>query len=205
MVPIVPEVRTAYDWSKRALDIAIALGGLTLLAVLLPAILVGNLIANRGRLLYRQERHGRAGRRFRILKLRTMDAAWPEEVIEDWTVDDDDPRITRFGRMLRLTHVDELPQVLNVLRGQMSIVGPRPAAPRYVTELLAELPGYPSRQSVLPGITGWAQVKYGYAGDPVGAREKLQYDLYYVAHRSLGLDLRVMGLTVRTILGGRGR
>jgi lipopolysaccharide/colanic/teichoic acid biosynthesis glycosyltransferase len=120
-------------------------------------------------------------------------------------VDDDDPRITPFGRLLRALHVDELPQVVNVLRGELSIVGPRPSPLRYARELLEGRPGYDARLSVRPGVTGWAQVKYGYAGDAVGAQEKLAYDLYYVTHRSTAFDLRIMARTLRTLLGVRGR
>jgi lipopolysaccharide/colanic/teichoic acid biosynthesis glycosyltransferase len=192
----------AYHGVKRTLDVAVALIGLAALALVIPVVAVGNLVGNRGPLFYRQERVGQGKDHFLMLKFRTMRVAPPDARPDaDWTVDDADPRITSFGRFMRVTHLDELPQVVNVLKGELSIVGPRPAPLRYAAELLAPLPGYAARQSVLPGMTGWAQVKYGYAGDAEGAREKLQYDLWYVARRSLALDLRIIGRTLRTVAG----
>ncbi len=117
----------------------------------------------------------------------------------------DDPRITSFGRVLRTTHVDELPQVLNILRGDLAIVGPRPEQPRYVEELRAKLPFYDLRHLVHPGLTGWAQVKYGYAGDESDALEKLQYEFFYLRHQGMVFDLRIMGRTIRSVLGRGGR
>ena len=121
-----------------------------------------------------------------------------------WT-GEDDPRITRFGGVLRRTHLDELPQVVNILRGELSIVGPRPEQPRYVDELNEKLPFYSMRHLVRPGLTGWAQIKYGYAGDERDALEKLQYEFFYLRRQSLSLDLRIVGRTVRSVLGGDGR
>jgi lipopolysaccharide/colanic/teichoic acid biosynthesis glycosyltransferase len=115
-----------------------------------------------------------------------------------------DPRVTRFGSLLRRTHLDELPQAVNVLRGDLSIVGPRPEQPRYVAELVEKLPFYDMRHLVRPGVTGWAQVKYGYAGDERDALEKLQYEFWYLRYQSLALDARIVGRTIRSVLGGEG-
>jgi lipopolysaccharide/colanic/teichoic acid biosynthesis glycosyltransferase len=121
-----------------------------------------------------------------------------------WT-GEDDPRITAFGRLLRRRHLDELPQVLNILRGELAVVGPRPEQPHYVEQLTEKLPFYRMRHLVRPGLTGWAQVKYGYAGDERDALEKLQYEFFYLRRQSLSLDLRIVGRTVRSVIGGDGR
>ena len=185
---------------KRVLDVAVGAIGCLVLAVVTPFVVVGNLVANRGPLLYRQERVGKNSRIFTILKFRTMtDGPAPST----WT-SKDDPRVTRFGKLLRRTHLDELPQVINIVRGDLSIVGPRPEQPRYVEELRAKLPFYDLRHLVRPGLTGWAQVKYGYAGDERDALEKLQYEFWYLRHQSLALDLRTIGRTVRSVSGGTG-
>jgi lipopolysaccharide/colanic/teichoic acid biosynthesis glycosyltransferase len=188
---------------KRVFDLAAGCVGLILLALSLPFVAVGDLVGNRGPMLFRQERIGKRGRPFTILKYRTMVEVAGVEA-GTWTARDD-PRITRFGRVLRSTHVDELPQVLNVLRGELSIVGPRPEQPRYVDELREKLPFYDVRHLVRPGLTGWAQVKYGYAGDERDALEKLQYEFWYLQHQSLSLDARVVGRTLRSVAGREGR
>jgi lipopolysaccharide/colanic/teichoic acid biosynthesis glycosyltransferase len=121
-----------------------------------------------------------------------------------WTVKGD-PRITSFGRILRKSHLDELPQMVNIVRGDLSLVGPRPEQPRYVAELVDKLPFYDLRHLVRPGLTGWAQVKYGYAADDADALEKLQYEFFYLRHQSAALDLRITGRTIRSVLGGAGR
>ena len=121
-----------------------------------------------------------------------------------WT-EQDDPRITAFGALLRRTHLDELPQLLNILGGSLSLVGPRPEQPHYVEELSAKLPYYQLRHLVRPGLTGWAQVKYGYAADTQDALEKLQYEFYYLRRQSLLFDLRIVIRTVRSVLRSQGR
>jgi lipopolysaccharide/colanic/teichoic acid biosynthesis glycosyltransferase len=115
-----------------------------------------------------------------------------------------DPRVTAFGRVLRASHLDELPQVVNILRGDLSVVGPRPEQTRYVIDLSRKLPFYGMRHLVRPGLTGWAQVKYGYAGDEDDALEKLQYEFFYLRHQGLRFDTQVMGRTIRSVLGGEG-
>jgi lipopolysaccharide/colanic/teichoic acid biosynthesis glycosyltransferase len=195
--------RSQYGRLKRVVDLVLAVVGLVALAVAVPVVLVGDLIANRGSLLYRQPRIGKNGRTFAILKFRTMRAA-SDGAVNEWTAEDD-PRITPFGKLLRVSHLDELPQVINILRGDLSVVGPRPEQPHYVDELNEKLPFYDMRHLVRPGLTGWAQVKYGYAGDERDALEKLQYEFFYLQRQSLGFDVRIIGRTIRSVLGGAGR
>ncbi|CAN5773678.1 hypothetical protein BH10ACT1_BH10ACT1_30880 [soil metagenome] len=198
--------RLLYGRVKRLVDLAFGLAGLVPLLVLTPVLLAANPLWNRGRLLYRQERVGRGGVRFDILKFRTMAEGAPGGPGGEgsWTIVDD-PRVTPLGRLLRASHLDELPQVVNILRGELSVVGPRPEQPRYVVELSSNLPFYGMRHLVRPGLTGWAQVKYGYAGDERDALEKLQYEFFYLRHQGLRFDLRVIGRTVRSIAGSEGK
>lgn len=193
----------SYVRLKRVFDVVIAVAALPILALLIPGVFVGNAMANRGPLFYRQPRVGKNDRVFDILKFRTMRPG-DRGLVNEWTREDD-PRITPFGRLLRLTHTDELPQVVNVVRGDLSIVGPRPEQPHYVAELVAKLPFYHLRHAVRPGITGWAQVKYGYAGNETDALEKLQYDFYYLRHQSIALDTRIVGRTLRSVVRAGGR
>jgi lipopolysaccharide/colanic/teichoic acid biosynthesis glycosyltransferase len=196
--------RVRYGRIKRLVDLVLAALGTVVLVAAVPFVWLGDLVANRGPLLYRQERVGRDGTTFAILKFRTMAPTDPQAASTDWTATDD-PRITPFGRVLRTTHLDELPQVVNILRGELSVVGPRPEQPRYVVELSESLPFYGMRHLVRPGLTGWAQVKYGYAGDQRDALEKLQYEFFYLRHQSLRFDLRVIGRTVRSVAGTEGK
>jgi lipopolysaccharide/colanic/teichoic acid biosynthesis glycosyltransferase len=195
--------RSQYVRVKRVFDLVMALLGLVVLVVAVPFVGIGDLLANRGPLLYRQDRVGKNGKVFRILKFRTMRTD-EGHLANEWTTEDD-PRITPFGKVLRVTHIDELPQVVNILRGDLSMVGPRPEQPHYVDELKQKLPFYDMRHLVRPGLTGWAQVKYGYAGDERDALEKLQYEFWYLRRQSLGLDARIIGRTIRSVLGGEGR
>lgn len=192
--------RTLYGRVKRVLDVATALAGLPVFLVAVPVVLAGNLVANRGSLLYTQLRVGKGGAEFRIRKFRTMR---PDTGPSTWTATGD-PRVTGFGRILRSTHVDELPQVLNILRGDLSVVGPRPEQPQYVAELAAKIPFYGLRHLVRPGLTGWAQVKYPYGASELDSLEKLQYEFYYLRHQGLALDLRIIGRTIRTVVGRGG-
>jgi lipopolysaccharide/colanic/teichoic acid biosynthesis glycosyltransferase len=190
-----------YARLKRLLDLTAGVAAGLALVVILPFVLVGNLVANRGPLWFRQTRVGKGGSTFTILKFRTM----RPEAADDgsWTLPGD-VRVTPFGGFLRRTHLDELPQAVNVLRGDLSVVGPRPEQPRYVDELSDKLPFYPLRHLVRPGMTGWAQVKYGYAGDEQDALEKLQYEFFYLQQQSLALDSRIIVRTIRSVLGGQG-
>jgi lipopolysaccharide/colanic/teichoic acid biosynthesis glycosyltransferase len=201
----IPEVhRIGYGRAKRLIDILLAGLAVIPLAIALPLVALANLVGNPGPLLYRQARVGKRGELFTVLKLRTMRPSGEGVLANEWTTEDD-PRITAVGRVLRRTHLDELPQVLNILRGDLSVVGPRPEQPHYVEELGKKLPFYQLRHSVRPGLTGWAQVKYGYAGSESDALEKLQYEFWYLRHQSLSTDLRVMGRTIRSVLGSEGR
>ncbi|MBV8464014.1 MAG: sugar transferase [Acidimicrobiales bacterium] len=193
--------RARYQRVKRVMDTVIALMGCVLLVPVTTIVLLADASANRGPLLYRQPRVGKGGREFVMLKFRTMR---PGTDSGEWT-DDDDPRVTRGGRVMRRLHIDELPQVVNVLRGELALVGPRPEQPHYVSVLVDKLPFYAVRHLARPGMTGWAQVKFGYAGSDADALEKLQYDFYYLAHQSLTLDLRILGRTLRTVVGRDGR
>jgi lipopolysaccharide/colanic/teichoic acid biosynthesis glycosyltransferase len=160
-------------------------------------------VANRGPLFYRQPRIGRNGTAFEMLKFRSMRSCSPREA-DDWTAESD-VRVTPFGRALRTSHLDELPQVLNILRGDLSVVGPRPEQPHVVTQLSDKIPFYRLRHLVRPGLTGWAQVKYQYAGSEAETIEKLQYEFYYLRRQSLGLDFRIVGRTFRSVVMREGR
>jgi lipopolysaccharide/colanic/teichoic acid biosynthesis glycosyltransferase len=195
--------RARYGRLKRLGDVGASIAGAVVLVLAVPFVWLGNLAANRGPLFYRQARVGKNGRTFDILKFRTMRSE-AGAVVSEWT-SEDDPRITPFGHLLRRTHVDELPQMVNVLRGDLSIVGPRPEQPKYVQELTGKIPFYDIRHRVRPGLTGWAQVKYGYAGSESDALHKLQYEFFYLRHQSLTLDARIIGRTLRSVVGLRGR
>lgn len=194
--------RTRYGRVKRLLDIGFALVGMVVFVLLVPFVLVGDLVANRGPLIFGQERVGKGGRSFRILKFRTMEPR--ATTMGDATVIGD-PRVTPFGRFLRKSHLDEVPQAWNVLKGDLSIVGPRPEQPHYVEAFADALPFYDLRHLVRPGITGWAQVKYHYGAGEEDAREKLQYEFWYLRHQNLALDMRIIGRTIRSVLTGGGR
>lgn len=195
--------RVRYWRIRRLIDVVVGICGLLLLAVLLPLIYLGNIASGNRKLMYKQLRVGKGGGLFLIYKLRTMPSNGDEEV-NHWTTLDD-PRISAFGRMLRRSHLDELPQVINILKGELSLIGPRPEQPHYVGALSDVLPYYRLRYLVTPGLTGWAQVKFGYAGTDADALEKLQYDFYYLSNQGLRLDLLIAGRTVRNIVGLRGR
>jgi sugar transferase (PEP-CTERM system associated) len=187
---------------KRAVDLALAAIGLVLAAplMLLTAVIVG--LESPGPILYRQERVGENGRIFTLFKFRSMrlDA---ENGTPVWAKERDE-RVTRVGRFIRLTRLDELPQLWNVLRGDMSFVGPRPERPFFVEQLAAVIPFYMERHAVKPGVTGWAQVKYRYGSSVEDAMEKLRYDLYYIKHLSIVFDLTIVVDTVKVILSGKG-
>jgi exopolysaccharide biosynthesis polyprenyl glycosylphosphotransferase len=192
-----------YDVFKRATDIlfALAVSIVTLPLLLLGALLVR--LTSHGPAFYRQVRVGMHGRLFTIYKLRTMvdnaeagGAQWAEK---------NDVRITPLGKVLRATRIDELPQLWNVLRGDMSLVGPRPERPEFVDQLEKEIPFYRARFAVRPGITGWAQVKHRYANSVEDTKTKLEYDLFYIKNRSLWLDLVTLGKTAKTVVTFRGQ
>jgi exopolysaccharide biosynthesis polyprenyl glycosylphosphotransferase len=190
--------------AKRLFDLAV--GGLLAIValVLLPFIALAALAEGGGPIFYQQRRVGRGGREFTLVKFRTMRVDAEQDGAARWSPPGDS-RVTRVGRFLRRTRIDELPNVLAILRGDMSVVGPRPERPEFVDQLERDVPFYRARLIVRPGLTGWAQVNVPY-GDSVGdATVKLEYDLYYIKHQSIWFDMRIVLRTVGTIarLGGR--
>ncbi len=198
-----PPPRPLYAALKRALDVLVALLGLLLFALILPLLAALIALDSRGPIFFRQARVGQGGRIFHIVKLRTMIPDAERGIGPQWARRDD-PRATRIGRWLRRARLDEVPQLFNVLRGEMSLVGPRPERPAFVQELERAWPVYRLRHIVKPGITGWAQVQYHYGHTPADARVKLEYDLYYLLHRSPRLDALIVLRTVSQVLRLRG-
>lgn len=192
--------RIRYQRAKRVVDVVFGVLALPVLAAVGFPVLVANFFTSRGPLFFQQERVGRDGEEFTIYKFRSMNVGGEST----WTVEDDD-RITLAGRLLRPTHLDELPQLLNILRGDLSLVGPRPEQTAYVEELREKVPFYDVRHLVRPGLTGWAQVRYAYGSDTNDALEKLQYDLYYLRRQSIATDLSIIVRTIRSVLRGSGR
>jgi sugar transferase (PEP-CTERM system associated) len=188
---------------RRMLNFTVALMGLILSLPLLPFIVLAVRLDSAGPVLYRQQRVGRAGKNFYCYKFRTMRVDAEADTGATWATDDD-PRITRVGKFMRSSRLDEIPQLWCVLRGDMHFVGPRPERPEFVEWLSKEIPYYGVRHVVRPGITGWAQVQYKYGNTLADAREKLQYDLFYIKNASLGLDLLIMFQTIKIVLLGRG-
>ena len=192
-----------YIFFHRAFDILTSIVGLILGFLLLPLILLGNLLANKGPLFYSQERVGRNSNLFKILKLRTMVVNAEKDGVK-WA-EKDDLRVTKFGKFLRRSRLDEVPQFYNVLKGEMSIIGPRPERPFFVNELSRVIPFYETRHMIKPGLTGWAQVNTRYGSSIDDSLTKLQYDLYYIKHRSIFLDFSITLKTLSTILYYRGQ
>jgi sugar transferase (PEP-CTERM system associated) len=188
---------------KRSASLVASIAGLLLSLPLLPFVVLAIKLSSPGQVMYRQSRVGRDGVVFRCYKFRTMRSDAEADTGPTWATDDD-PRITPVGRFLRKTRMDEIPQLLNVLKGDMSLVGPRPERPEFVAALKQEIPYYHLRHSVRPGITGWAQTLYRYGSSVEDAKEKLRYDLFYIKNMSAGLDLLIILSTVKIILLGRG-
>ena len=196
-------LRSGLRAMRRLLSIV---ASLTLLLVTLPVLpLVALLIklTSPGPILYHQARVGKWGQPFFCYKFRTMRADAEADIGPTWACDDD-PRITPVGRYLRKFRLDEIPQLYNVLRGDMSFVGPRPERPEFVESLSREIPFYPLRHAIRPGITGWAQINYNYGHSVEDAVKKLEYDLFYIKNMSVGLDLLTIFQTVKIVLLGRG-
>ncbi|MFW6135309.1 MAG: sugar transferase [Chloroflexota bacterium] len=190
--------------AKRIFDLVAAGLGTLCLAMALPFIALAIYLDSPGPIFYTQERVGQGGKPFRIHKFRSMVVDAEPDGRPRWTAEHD-PRITRVGRILRSTHVDEFPQFLNILKGEMSVVGPRPERPEFVRLLARELPHYHLRHTVKPGMAGWGFVNQGYAASREDARLKLHYDLTYVHHQSLCLDVLILLRTLRRTLTFRGR
>ena len=188
---------------KRSFDLT---ASVILLVITLPIMLVAALcilIETGPPIFYRQKRVGKGGETFMVLKFRSMKDEAEKGGKPIWAVTDD-PRITRVGKIIRKLRIDELPQILNVLKGEMSFVGPRPERPYFVEHLCTEIPYYNARHSIKPGITGWAQVRYRYGASVKDAIEKLQYDLYYVKNHSLFLDIIIIIETIEVVVLGKG-
>ncbi len=202
---LAPECRAGRGFLalKRAFDVSASVLGSLLSSPLLLIAAIAIRLDSGGPILYAQQRVGAQGRLFWIWKLRTMDHQAEYESGPVWACSED-ARVTRVGRVLRRSRVDELPQLWNVLRGEMSLIGPRPERPEFIAELSEELPHLHLRAAIRPGITGWAQTQLGYVSDVVGWEKKLAYDLYYMKRWSLPLDLRVMLETLRILLLMRG-
>ena len=194
---------TMFRMVRRGINFLVALLGLLLALPLVPLIMLAIRLDSAGPVLYRQQRVGRRGVAFFCYKFRTMRQDAEADTGATWATDDD-PRITRVGKFLRSSRLDEIPQLWCVLKGDMHFVGPRPERPEFVEWLSKEIPYYGVRHVVRPGITGWAQVQYKYGNTREDAREKLQYDLFYIKNASLGLDLLIIFQTIKIVLLGRG-
>jgi sugar transferase (PEP-CTERM system associated) len=195
-------VRPSQQLARRIVSTLTAAVGLLLFLPFFPFVVLAVRLSSPGPIFFRQTRVGMGGRNFTVFKFRTMrtdaeasGAKWASK---------DDPRATKIGRFMRKTRIDEVPQLWNVLRGDMGFVGPRPERPEFVPWLSENIPYFDLRHMIRPGLTGWAQVRYGYGATLEEAREKLEYDLYYIKHMTLGLDLLIMFETVKTILRRRG-
>jgi sugar transferase (PEP-CTERM system associated) len=193
----------AFILVRRVLSFVISLLGLILTLPMLPLIMLAIRLDSQGPVFYTQARVGKNGRVFKVVKFRTMRQDAEAANGPQWA-GNHDPRVTPVGRFLRTTRLDEIPQMWCVLKGDMAFVGPRPERPEFIEELSEEIPYYKVRHMVRPGLTGWAQVKYKYGSTVADAREKLQYDLFYIKNASIGLDLLIMFLTVKTVLLRRG-
>jgi sugar transferase (PEP-CTERM system associated) len=189
--------------AKRALDLSLASIGLLAAAPIMALVAIAVRRSSPGPALYHQTRVGQNGRPFTVHKFRSMrndaeagtGAVWAQR---------GDPRVTGLGRFLRRTRLDELPQLWNVLRGDMSFVGPRPERPEFVSDLTQQIPFYGQRHAVRPGLTGWAQVRHSYGSSVADALQKLQFDLYYIKHMSVGFDLYIILETTKTVIMRRG-
>ena len=192
-----------YIFFHRCMDVLISVLGMLVGILLIPFILLGNFFGNRGKLFYKQERVGKNGKHFYIIKFRSMGCNAEMDGAQ-WALKDD-ARITKFGKFLRRTRLDEFPQFYNIFIGEMSLIGPRPERPVFVKELAEIIPFYDTRHSIKPGLTGWAQVKAEYGNSHGDSLEKLQYDLYYIKHRNVFLDINILIKTLSTIIFFRGQ
>ncbi|MFC1535880.1 sugar transferase [Candidatus Neomarinimicrobiota bacterium] len=189
---------------KRMLDLLLTVPFIIIIAPFAFVIAIAIKMESKGPVLYEQERVGRDFRKFKTIKFRSMHHNAEDETGPMWA-EQNDPRITKMGRFLRRFRFDEVPQFINVLKGDMSIIGPRPERPYFVDKLSKEYPLYHRRLSVLPGISGWSQIKHPYDEDIEGIRQKLKYDFYYIENLSFGLDLKIMISTIWVMFSGQGR
>jgi len=195
-------IKRSQQFTRRVASTLTAAIGLLLFLPFLPIVILLVRLSSTGPIFFRQTRVGVGGRHFDVLKFRTMTTDAEADGAK-WATKND-PRVTKFGMFMRKTRLDEVPQLWNVLRGEMTLVGPRPERPEFVPWLTSELPFYYLRHAIRPGLTGWAQIRYGYGATLAETKEKLEYDLYYIKHMSLGLDLLIMFETIKTIVRRRG-
>ena len=188
-----------YPIWRKVIDITFGLGGAVVLLLLFPIMALLIYLDSPGPICYSQERVGYQGKKFRMLKFRSMCTEAEPAGCAVWAAEHD-TRVTPIGRFIRSFHIDELPQVINILQGEMSLIGPRPEREEFVTELEKAIPFYRRRLTVKPGLTGWAQVKYGYTRTSQEALIKLQFDLYYIEHQSIALDISIILKTIVEIL-----
>lgn len=196
--------KSVYQFFKRVFDIAFAIAVLAITLPFVPFIAIAIKLTSPGPIFFQQVRMGELGRQFSAIKFRSMKEGAEEEGEPQWAKHND-PRATRFGKYLRKTRIDEIPQMINVLRGEMSIIGPRPERPEFVKDLQRDIPFYNERHLIKPGLTGWAQINFQYGASVADAFKKLQYDLFYVKNRSVPLDVGIALRTINIILGGKGR
>lgn len=192
-----------YLLNIKIMEIIISIFGLLFGLLIIPFLLIGNAIGNKGELFYTQERVGKNGKIFQILKFRTMINNAEKKGAAFSTTND--RRVTPFGKFMRKTRIDEIPQFVNILKGEMAVIGPRPERPFFVKEIAEIMPFYETRHVIKPGLTGWAQVNYSYGESLEDSLIKLQYDLYYIKHRSVFLDLDITIRTISTVLFYRGQ
>jgi exopolysaccharide biosynthesis polyprenyl glycosylphosphotransferase len=204
LIDIMPELMP--EWEKKLKRLMDVLTSLIILIISLPVIIITAIaikLTGRGPIFFKQERSGMNGNAFKIIKFRSMYEDAEENTGPVWS-SKDDPRVTKVGKIIRRVRIDELPQMINVLKGQMSIVGPRPERPFFVEKLSQEIPYYKRRLKVRPGITGWAQVKHKYDESVEDVKIKLRYDLFYIENMSLRMDFKIIMRTVFVVLFGQG-
>jgi exopolysaccharide biosynthesis polyprenyl glycosylphosphotransferase len=205
VLPIVNDnVFNPYPVLKRLQDIVVVGIACIPFVILFPVLALIIKLDSTGTIFFRQTRVGLHGKIFRIYKFRTMISDAEKYTGLSFT-QENDPRVTRIGRFLRKTRLDELPQLFNILRGDMSLIGPRPERPEHVERLQQKIPFYRTRHTIPPGLTGWAQVRYKYGANDEDALIKLQYDLYYIRHRSIFLDINILIRTVGKVIGMGGQ
>ncbi len=195
-------IKRSQQFTRRVASTCAAAIGLLVFLPFFPLVVLLVRLSSKGPIFFRQTRVGVGGRHFDVLKFRTMTTD-AEASGAKWATKND-PRVTKFGMFMRKTRLDEVPQLWNVLRGEMTLVGPRPERPEFVPWLTSELPFYYLRHAIRPGLTGWAQIRYGYGATLAETKVKLEYDLYYIKHMCLGLDLLIMFETIKTIVRRRG-
>ena len=204
---ITENVSPTYMRVRRLIDIIVSFVMGIVLLILIPFVFVLNLFGNRGPLFYSQVRVGKTNKPFKIYKFRTMvpnTNSTNQENSSQWT-STNDTRVSSVGKLMRILHIDEIPQVINIFKGEMTLVGPRPEQLKYVKQLAEYIPYYEMRHIVTPGITGWAQVKYHYGASVEDAIQKIQYEFYYIRHQGLLLDIKIVARTLQIIWRGFGR